>query len=81
MPLNKNQTVSASELAVGDRFYIAKDKTKTVHQIIEHPPRKTKHRIDNIWYKTHEHDKYPVALLPKTLCIYLRSTNQSQLTT
>ncbi len=63
---------TARMLVVGDRFYKATDRNKTVYQIVQGKPSEDKRKPDTILYKLGD-EKYPTEIHPNTQVVFLRN--------
>ena len=73
--MERGTKTTAAALQVGDRFYKAVDKTKTVLQMVEHTAKSTKYQTYSLWYLPPNTDaKYPKAIKGDTEVIFLRHT-------
>ncbi|UOE48010.1 hypothetical protein MTO98_26725 [Mucilaginibacter sp. SMC90] len=74
--MERNTRTTAEKLRVGDRFYKASDKAKTVNQMVEREPKQTQYRTYKLWYlPPNTSPKYPKAIDKNTEVIFLRHTD------
>lgn len=69
--MERNTTTTIEQLAIGDRFYKAKDRTKTVLTKVEHETKVTKYQTYTQWAKN-DTEKYPQPMKSDTAVIFLR---------
>lgn len=75
--MERNTQTTVRTLEIGDRFYKATDKKKTVLEMIKHDPKTTKHQTYNYWCKG-DTDRHPQAIQGGTLVIFLRNKNEQK---
>ncbi|QTE37204.1 hypothetical protein J3L18_29555 [Mucilaginibacter gossypii] len=74
--MERNTRTIAEKLQIGDRFYKANDKQKTVCQMVEGGEKKTEYRNSKLWYlPPNTPPQYPKAIDKNTEVIFLRHTN------
>lgn len=80
--MERNTITTMRELKIGDRFYKAADKKKTVYERVEHETTKTKYQTYQYWdlegsllLKATNLERYAKAITGSTEVVFLRHKN------
>lgn len=73
--MERNTLTTVKKLTIGDRFYKAGDKNKTLHTVVESTPLKTFFTTYK-YFAIRDSDKLKVAFKPDTQVIFIRNINQ-----
>lgn len=74
--MNRNDVAEIRDLKIGDRFYKAGDKDKTVYEKVEHDTKITKYQTYSHWGAIDGMDKFPCAFKSDTMVVFLRNKTE-----
>lgn len=75
--MERNTKTTIDKLAIGDRFYKASDKNKTVLQKVAHAPFQTKHYRYTNW-AIKDNERHADKMRHDTEVIFLRNVNDGR---